>query len=67
MTGLVNNLTIPDKFDAKGVFATTTELLGPTKDWLIEKENDGSAKKMYFIGKVKENVDIYMKDGWSGL
>ena len=64
----MNNLTIPDKFDAKGVFTMATELLGLTKDWLIEKAERLIGKEnVELIGKVKENVDIYMKDGWSGL
>ena len=68
MTGSVNDLTIPDKFDAEGVFTMATELLGLTKDWLIEKAERLIGKEnVELIGKVKENVDIYMKDGWSGL
>ena len=68
MTGSVNNLTIPDKFDAKGVFTMATELFGLTKDWLIKKAERLIGKEnVELIKKVKENVDIYMKDGWSGL
>ena len=46
----------------------TTELLGLTKDWLIKKAERLIGKEnVELIKKVKENVDIYMKDGWSGL